>query len=230
MRKLETKCGAISSCFLEHDNGNKVSLVSMETVEVEPGEYTVKCTTMGGMCLMEFVDLATQACLDTTYDYGCNHQSVCTDWTSAAGNKFQLGECETKDIKVKGKIWIGNEQCDFEKYFINGKGSTSESCTSMLSPSRLDPLTIDMPPEVLSPTRLQPPMISPPPENSCPFSSREGKLMECFTKNSSPEKSYQIFSTKHAENGKCKPKCIEESKIKQLAAEFPDKYVCACNI
>jgi hypothetical protein len=58
-RKLETKCGAIDFCVLEDKDGNTIPLVSMDTVDVEPGEYTVKCATIGGMCLLELVDIAT---------------------------------------------------------------------------------------------------------------------------------------------------------------------------
>jgi hypothetical protein len=78
----------------------------------------------------------------------------------------------------------------------------------------------------VAPTPAPVPKTAAPTRGNCPFPSG-GNLSTCPTDPGKPIK-YRIFEKKEADKGKCKPKCEEMKKVKELALKEPNKWVCEC--
>jgi hypothetical protein len=98
------------------------ALVGGKANVVPPGEYIMECTTSGGMCLLNFDGLAQQGCNESTEEKHCNDQPICSNWNTKGGNRLKIQKCESKTVKVTGKIWMLREQpCDVENYEVQGE-------------------------------------------------------------------------------------------------------------
>jgi hypothetical protein len=126
-RSLSIGCGQIDSCKLVSTDPLRPTTMALVAGQsqanvVPPGEYTMECTTSGGMCLLDFDGLAQQGCNEATEEKHCNDQPICTNWSSTRnGNRLKITQCKAKSVKVTGKIWMQSFPCDEEIFEIHGE-------------------------------------------------------------------------------------------------------------
>lgn len=74
------------------------------------------------MCLLDFDFLGQQGCNESSDEKHCNDQPICTNWSSAGGNRLRIQQCQAKSLSVTGMIWMPKDvPCDVEKYDIQGE-------------------------------------------------------------------------------------------------------------
>jgi hypothetical protein len=186
---LTDGCGVIESCVLvSKANGSKTQLVAGRDTVVKPGDYDFECTTSGGMCQMEFADLAKKGCDVRVDGKSCNDSALCTTWSSREGNCLKILQCESKAIDIKGIIWARSGPCDVEHYTVKGECPPTPPTPTPPTPTHPTPT----PPTPTPPT--------PPCKNVDFACAKCGQILECYVDASygSPE----FMATKNYIEGK----------------------------